>query len=133
MFKIDKYRIDVEVNLENGVYIFDGYSSTGKTYLYKLAEKYRHYGEKIVGYTYNDFIDSVNIDKVLDNTKYKLAVLDRYDMYYGEGIKAIQEFAKNGIVLVDTKRGVIPPNESKPCYLYLSGLKILVSKEWQDD
>lgn len=130
MFEITKYNPSIKVELNPGVYIFDIYSATGKTYLYKMAEKYRHFGERISGYTYNDFLDNILMKDRLDRNRYDLCVIDRYDMYYREGIEEIQNFVKaGGIVLVDTKKGVIPPNQSDTCYIDFDAKEIEVTGE----
>lgn len=128
MFKITKYYPNVEILLNPGVYIFDIYSAIGKTYLYKVAEKYRHFGERISGYSYSEYLDNIPMKSRLDNSKYDVCIIDRYDMYYREGISEIQQFVKNGgIVLVATQKGVIPPNQSETCYIEFNNTVIRVT------
>lgn len=118
MFEVRKYRPNIDICLDSGAYVFDMYAATGKTYLCNLAEKYRHFGVPIAGYTYNDHLDMVPIRSRLDSNKFKVAILDRYDMYYWNYIEEMKEFVNGGgILLVDTKTGRLPVIKSKICYI----------------
>ena len=55
MFRLDKYRVKIKVNLDYGVYEFEHYSNTGKSYLCFLCKQYHNYGESIDGYDYYDY------------------------------------------------------------------------------
>lgn len=128
MFEVKEYFPNIKIDLCCGAYVFDIYSATGKTYLYKIAEKYRHFGVPIAGYTYNDHLDCVPIKSRLDSNKFKIAILDRYDLYYGSYTNEIKEFIDGGgIILVDTKRGVIPSIKSRICFVHLDKRSISVS------
>lgn len=101
--KLDKLNVKVDVLLDNGVYIFNNMSSTGKTYLYNTISMYL--GDKdinVFGLTYTEYQKGLTLDKALKD-KAKLVVVDRYDMYKGEFDAEIEELGKTGIVLVDCK------------------------------
>lgn len=55
MFSLLKYSVKINVNLDNGVYVFDNESATGKSRLYSLVKKYSAYGEPVAGYTLKIF------------------------------------------------------------------------------
>ncbi|MBR5484907.1 MAG: hypothetical protein IKV41_00150 [Oscillospiraceae bacterium] len=96
-------KIQVVENGLYGLYNFEDRSSTGKTYLCNLLKAYNRDGEPVWGYTYDDFRNGVSIRKAIEEG-YKLVVIDRYDMYYGEMLEDINELAKNCIVLVACNR-----------------------------
>lgn len=104
MYTIDEFRIKVTVELESGVYRLDTESGSGKTFLAGLFERYREYGARVRAYSYQNFLDGVLIWDVLDPEKYDVVILDRYDMYYGEGVQRMQEVQDRMVVLVDSKR-----------------------------
>ena len=45
MFKISNRRIKLDIELENGIYVFESESGVGKTYLAKVLKKYRTFNE----------------------------------------------------------------------------------------
>lgn len=104
MYTIDEFRIKVAVELGSGVYRLDAESGVGKTFLAGLFERYREYGARVRAYSYQDFLDGVLIEDVLDPGKYDVVILDRYDMYYGEGVQRMQDVKGKMIVLADSKR-----------------------------
>lgn len=103
MVELIKYLPHIKVELENGVYVFDGDSSTGKTYLCNLLKEKCCYGEPVTGYSYDDYLLNVDIGTRLIPNKYKVIMLDRYDMFHGVGEDLIKACAKNAVVLIDSK------------------------------
>ena len=106
MYKLDKYRVTIDVRLEPGFYVFRPDSAQGKSYLAGLLNSYREYGEPVLGYTYSDFVKGIRL-KDLITKDLKLIVLDRLDMYYlstlSEDTEAIKSVLSNTIVLADIK------------------------------
>lgn len=105
MFKLDKYRVKIDIQLDKGLYVFDSEAATGKTRLTKAIKRYMCYDAGVCAYTYNDKQCGIPIENVLVPKKYELIVVDRYDMYRDYGYDLILECAKESIVLVDSKRG----------------------------
>ena len=127
MFRLDKYAVKIMINLENGIYVFDNESATGKTRLCKLLREYQAYGEKVASYTYNDKLLGVPINEVLEPTKYKVIMLDRYDLYEGYGKEFINKCASDAIILVDCKDKFTVTNEEDWCSIDLKPDRIEVN------
>ena len=126
MLKIDKYNVKVDIQLDNGVYIFDNESALGKTRLAKLLEKYQAYGEPVVSYTYNDKLRGIDIATVLQPKRFKVILLDRYDMYEGDGAELILKCAEDSIVLIDCKNDFSVTAEDEWCTINMEKDKIEV-------
>lgn len=126
MFEIDSYAVKIKINLENGIYVFDNESATGKTRLCKLLKEYQAYGEAVASYTYNDKLLGRSISEIFIPDKYKVILLDRYDLYEGEGRELINECAKNTIILVDCKDKFTVTNEEDWCSIDMTSNKIEV-------
>ena len=103
----------VSVEIGKGVYVFFPESGTGKSYLASILNVLCAGGDRVASYTYADFVRGFPVEAVLDNAKYDIVVLDRYDMYYGAGIESIVRFGKNGTVLVACKQN--PPFQCEMC------------------
>lgn len=117
MYRVDGYNIKLIFSLENGVYIFDNESATGKTRLCGLMKKYQSYGEPVASYTYSDLNLGIPIESILVPDKYRVIMLDRYDMYEGAGAEKILECAETSIVLIDCKHGFSVTDEDDWCTL----------------
>ncbi len=126
MYRIDKYNVLVDIQLNNGIYIFDNESGLGKTRLTKLFKKYQAYGEPVVAYTYNDKLIGVDIASVLNPQKYKVILLDRYDMYEGDGAELILKCAENSIILIDCKNDFSVTVDDEWCTINMEKDKIEV-------
>ncbi len=102
MFKIDNMRVDVSIQLDNGIYYFDEQSATGKT---RLAKLFRDYAPDIPvsSYSYDDLELEIPFDALVKPKQQKVVVIDRYDLYKGKFVQQIEEFSKYGIVLLDCK------------------------------
>lgn len=106
MFLIDKYRDTIDIRKLNGIYHFGNISATGKTRLAKLLNTYAVYGARTRSYTYSDYKLGIDIQTVLDPSRYDVIMLDRYDMYYGTSSERIREIADKCIILIDCKRPI---------------------------
>lgn len=127
MFKLDKYLVKIEINLENGIYLFNNESSTGKTRLCKLFKEYQAYGEAVASYTYNDKLLGHSISDILKPNKFKVILLDRYDLYEGDGKELINKCAENTIILVDCKDNFTVTNDEEWCYINMEYNRIEVN------
>ena len=123
MIDLQYHSIKVQIDLPNGVYVFPRSSADGKTYLSSIL---RALGpdDGVNSYTLDDK-DFFDVSVALNSEKYKLVLLDRYDMYFGDGIEEIQEFGKAGVVLIDCKSHDFP-FEVKYCFLHMEIDKIMV-------
>ena len=95
--------VKITFHLEKGVYVFPPISATGKTYLAKLVRYSCTAGARVFSYSYTDYYIGLPIAKAFDSEKYDVVILDRYDMYVGEGLAEMKDFSRNGLVLVDCK------------------------------
>lgn len=95
----------INIDLEPGIYVLDGRSASGKTYLANLMERYRASNPMLRSYSYSDVLDDTSLcTKVKPQTK--ILLLDRYDMYYDKiDNNFLNNFVSNnrGIVIVDCK------------------------------
>ena len=126
MYSINKYGTIIDVNLDNGIYIFDNASATGKTRLCKALRECQKYGEPVASYTYDDKLLDIPIGKVLVPNKYKVIMLDRYDMYEGYGAELIKECADNSVILIDCKGEFSVSNEDDWCMIEMTEDRIEV-------
>ncbi len=106
MIRLNSYLPEIVIKLSNGIYLFDNKSATGKTRLCKELRKNQKYGENVASYSFDDYLLNVGIDNVLIPNKYKLVMLDRYDMYNGIGKELISFCKDNMVILIDCKRGL---------------------------
>ena len=103
MYKNNRYDVEINIDLENGIYVFDEKSATGKTSLCKELKELRKLGEPVIGYTYGDDKLGINLVDITSKIKPKVLMLDRYDMYNGTFNNKFTEWAKDTIVLIDCK------------------------------
>ena len=97
---LSQYTPSIQIDIsEPGIYAFSNLDSCGKTYLASLLNKLRN-RERVDSYAYPAPFDPA---KLLDPEKRDLVMLDRYDMYAGQGAEEILAFAQSGIVLIDYK------------------------------
>lgn len=125
MFSTEKYATNIHVYLDNGLYIFTNYSATGKSYLSELCYKYGAYGEPIGRFSYEQFANGDSLEEITKRRPYRLFVVDRYDMYVGEGRDALLKLAKDCIVLVDLKQ-YVPDFPGRVCTISYNKEGILV-------
>ncbi len=127
MVSLTKYSPKVTIDLDNGLYLFDNESSTGKTRLFKCLRDNQKYGEFVASYSYDDYLLGIPIEKVLVPNKYKVIMLDRYDMYNGVGKDLILSCISNTIILVDCKKGLNFGADYEICYLDMTDKLIEVT------
>lgn len=125
MYKNSEYRPNINIDLNNGVYIFDSESATGKTYLCKHLKNLRAYGEPVASFTYNDILIGNKIEDTFKN--YKVIMLDRYDLYNEMGHCLMEKYRDKSIILVDCKKGFIKDIDSELCFISLTENNIEVS------
>lgn len=126
MYTVNNSNVELIFSLENGLYILEPESSTGKTRLCQEIRKHQQYGENIASYSYEDKQLGIDIKTVLNSDKYKVIMLDRYDMYNGDGAELIKECAKNSIVLIDCKSGLNFVADDDLCIMEMTPSKIEV-------
>ena len=129
MYRNNKYRFEIDIELDNGVYFFNSMSATGKTNLYKKLKKLSSYGERVLAYTFDDIEDKEDKDIIKDIMKKKPCVImfDRYDLYLGKYDRLIEKIKDRVIVLVDCKTG-LNIDDSDMCSIRFSPRKIEVKE-----
>lgn len=126
MFNLSKYNTKIKIDLENGLYLFENQSATGKSRLCSVLKEYCAYGEPTFGYTYSDLLMGIDISFALNSERFKVIMLDRYDMYHGLGADLILQCKLNSIVLVDCKGIFSITNEYDWCYIDMDAHSIEV-------
>ena len=126
MYAIDKYNPTITIELDNGIYIFDCESATGKTRLCKELRKLQAYGEAVASYTYDDLLIGIPVDNIFDSDKYKVIMLDRYDLYKDKWHDKIRECSKNSIVLIDCKGEFSASEDDEVCFIEMTADRIEV-------
>lgn len=96
-----QYYPEINIELDNGIYVFSIESATGKTRLYKALKSVEQHGD-VVAYTYSDTITKLDL-KTLVNEKTRVIILDRYDMYFNKFSDVMEEYKDKAIVLIDCK------------------------------
>ena len=120
MIEFTNYRKRIKIDLEPGIWVFDTQSATGKTYLCKCLKDLELLGEQVCSYTYDDVLLGKDLHSALSCGKYKVIMLDRYDMYSSVEHEAICECAKDAIVLIDCKRGFRGSMNDRMCFITIS-------------
>lgn len=116
MFEITNSRVNVSIKLDNGLYLFDPISATGKTRLFKYFQDLQTIGKPVACYGYQDKVKGLDIENVLVPNKYKVIIIDRFDLYCCDISDLINRCRDNTIILVDSKLG-LGINDSKICYI----------------
>jgi len=107
--------------MNNGIYLFEDQSASGKTRLCKAMRMYQAYGEPVASFTYQDLqMGYPTIESVLDSDKYRVIMLDRYDMYEGLGADLIRKCAENSVVLIDCKYNFSVSNTDEICFISMT-------------
>ena len=114
MFKLD-LQLKVIVNLEPGIYIIDSVSAIGKTYLCNFLKECNMAGYQVMGFIYSDYKLGLPIENILVPGKYKVVLLDRYDMYFDAGKELLPKCAKDTIILIDYKGRRLVAEEEDWC------------------
>lgn len=119
MYKNTEYNPNVNIQLENGIYIFYAESATGKTRLYKHLKNLKAYGEPVDSFTYNDLLIGDKIENVLKTTN-KVILLDRYSLYRDIGHELINKCANSSIILIDCKPVFTGSINSEDCFIEIT-------------
>ena len=122
MIELTKFRPVIRVNLEPGVYTFVKDSADGKSYLCHLLRKLSTADSRVNSYSDKSVF---SLAKLFENKALELVMLDRYDMYPGEGVAEIAEFSKGGIVLIDSKNYKLPLRVTT-CFLTMSANEMVI-------
>lgn len=128
MYSNHNYRINIDIYLENGVYVFHKQSATGKTRLAKELRDLQAYDRDVASYTYNDKLLGVDISSCFQQ-QYKVILLDRYDMYNGDGADLIKAYEDKAIILLDCKdmRGPQIACDYEICFVDMTDTRIEVT------
>ena len=127
MYSAKIYGVEVNINLEPGLYIFSNESAIGKSRLSRLLKEIHNNLDKNVdSYTFADKNDGRNIDEVFSK-ECKVALFDRYERYYGDSLDFIEELSKNAIVLIDYKSSNCLSVNTRTCYINMLVDKIEVT------
>jgi tRNA A37 threonylcarbamoyladenosine biosynthesis protein TsaE len=107
MYTSKKVTPKIVINLKPGIYIFEGESGTGKSYLAKTLHRYRALKEPVDSFTYDDAVKT-SLESYLNGNDFsmndlKVVMLDRYDLYTRKFNSTIEDLAKHCIVLIDCK------------------------------
>ena len=127
MIRLSSYLPEIIIDLPNGIYLFNNESATGKTRLYMELKKNQKYGESVVSYSYDDYLLNIPIETIVIPNKYKVVMLDRYDMYNGIGKDLISACVDNTIVLIDCKKGLNFGVDYEFCYIEMTDKLIEVT------
>lgn len=129
MFEIDNSRMKVKIDLDNGVYVFDPKSATGKTRLSKLLRRMQLLEESVAAYDYDCFLNGDDIRKTLTPNKYHVIILDRFDMYKQDISKELNSCADNSIILIDCKSELNLDVDVDICFMKMENWLIEVSRD----
>lgn len=99
------------------VYLFSNDSVGKQDYTLRKNQMYK---ENVTSYSYNDYLINIPIESVLIPNKYKVVMLDRYDMYNGVGKDLISACKDSTIILIDCKKGLNFVVDYEFCYLEMT-------------
>ena len=110
----------IDIDLNNGIYIFDKVSGSGKTYLFNILSKITSTTDFLcITYTNHSFIE--DLKSLCNRRNTKLLFLDRYDLYCDKFKEDIMSLSKDITVILDLKN---IPNDiyinSSSCYIELT-------------
>lgn len=95
----------VNIALKNGVYNFDNNSGLGKTYLFSLLQDVNKYQlANCCTITYDETQTEQDVINKLNEKKYDIIFLDRFDLYVSYDIcNALGKVEDNSIIFIDLK------------------------------
>ena len=96
--------VNINIALNNGIWLLSPDSATGKTRLGSLLRSLELNGDSICSFSYEDIQLGRHLEDILVPGKYDLIMLDRYDMYAPLGLAAMKSCATNTIILIDCKK-----------------------------
>lgn len=123
--QLNEYRMQIDIELTPGIYLFDNQSALGKTWLFNEMRKHECERNDIFTFTYNDLLLHHEF-KICDSVK--ICILDRYDMYEGLFVDEIVNAASNCIILIDSKDLFSFTDNDKFCYITLTDGRIEVTE-----
>lgn len=126
MIEFTEYRTHITIDLEPGIWVFDNESTTGKSRLCKCLRDLELLGQPACGYSYEDMLLGRDLHNILTCGKYRVIMLDRYDMYPDAEHAEICECAKNTVVLLVCMRGFKGSNTDEVCFIDMSESSIKV-------
>ena len=108
MYLFEKSVPAVRINLDNGIYVFDCESATGKSYLAERLHALRSVGERVDSFSYPDVKKFGGPAAALNGVDFpmsdlRVVLFDRYGQYAGEFTDLINPLRHACIVLVDCK------------------------------
>ncbi len=149
MYTNTNFPIDIYIQLDNGIYIFNHESSTGKTRLFKalrgiqIFEQLVHKIDEepvqnhasILTYTYNDLLlYNIELEPLLNDCLIdhkSVIILDRYDLYGSEMyVDVLERISKHSIILIDCNiiEKVSSFTDDKICFIEMSETSIIVTE-----
>lgn len=127
MYKNEKYNTKINIALDNGIYVFDETSATGKTRLCNELKELRKLGEPVIGYTYNDDKLGIDLCDLVNRVHPKVILLDRYDMYNGMFDEQIIKWSSNATVLIACKGYLSISSYTEWCCIDMQSARIEVT------
>lgn len=129
MYFDDSYPVTIKIDLPVGkVHLFTKESSSGKSRLAKELLQHNIYGDPVASYTYNDKLRGISINDILVPNKYKVILLDRYDMYNGDGVELIKQCLDSTIIIIDCKGAYIAGLNTEYCTITMEARYIEVTE-----
>jgi hypothetical protein len=116
--------IKCRIAKDNGLYVFNADSATGKSFLAKLV-KDAIYSSKLKATVYNRerFVDGINLSSILENARDSiLLVLDDMDFYND----IISDDIKQDITMLSTKAVVLVDAKYKPDDVFCNAEKAFI-------
>lgn len=126
MYKNNEYAVKLDIQMENGLYVFTDQSAVGKTRLYKELRSHQLDGECVMSYSYTDKLQGINLVDMLNKRKYDVIMLDRYTMYNGDGAEEIVKLRDKSIILIDCKENFNLVDDEEICCIKMTQDKIEV-------
>mgnify|MGYP003252141218 CR=1 FL=1 len=131
MYSFNKGLPEVQIDLPNGVYVFQRESGAGKSYLAERLHSLRSVGEPVDSFSFPDLKKFGSLEEALGGVDFtlcelKVILFDRYDQYAGKFTKSIQKLGDACIVLIDCK-GLTQLSDVNMCDISFNKARIEVS------
>jgi hypothetical protein len=126
MIRLDKGSLEIDIKLDNGIYIMGYNSGEGKTYLAKCISSITS-RKDFICLSYNNFSYVSSLYELAENRRASLIILDRYDMYNGTFADDILRLKDKAIILIDSKQVTEFEDQSEICKIRLGKNNIEVS------
>lgn len=96
-----KYLPWIIIDISDGLYELQG---TGKTWLCKSLRNMYNHGEKVLGYSYDDYKAGIDLAELINkDPDLEVLMIDRYIMFDGKYENEIIKYSQHCIVLMDDK------------------------------